>query len=84
MSIKDVITRRCSDGFYFENSDDENDELNDEELEDMFFTNVAAYDDKLFVSTSCGLVLKVSALDFHLDFAKKVFSSDISAMIYGD
>lgn len=50
----------------------------------MFFTNVAAYDDKLFVSTSCGLVLKVSALDFHLDFAKKVFSSDISAMIYGD
>lgn len=49
----------------------------------MFFTNVAAYEDKFFVSTSGGLILKVSALNFHIDFAKKVFGSDVSALVYG-
>lgn len=49
----------------------------------MFFTGVAAHGDRFYASTSGGLVLGINVLDFRIDFTKRIFRGDVSALVYG-
>lgn len=82
ITTSDVSGHRFSDGYYFENSEDENDSLDNYDNQNMYFMNLVVDNEKVFVSTSTGCVLKIQATTFKIEFIKKIINSDISALVW--
>lgn len=69
-TIKDIIERRFTDDYYYENSEDETDDVSNYELQDMHFSKIVAMDDIFFISSSTGWVIKIRVTDFKIELIK--------------
>lgn len=69
-TVKDIVKHRFTDDYYYENSEDETDDISNYELLDMHFSYVVAMDDMFFISTSIGWIIKVRVTDFKIEFIK--------------
>lgn len=82
ITVRDVAEHHFTECYYYENSDDETDTIDNYELQDMHFSNAIAVDDMFFVATSFGWIVKIRVTDFKIEFIKQTLNSEINSMIW--